>query len=482
MKYISDNLKDFDDVISAFLKFKNGGYWIKKIDKKGLDIYEIVEGPYSKETAQDISENYLPKYILQGYEKFSEVYTFINLLLSKSLLKDTEENIWYPPKGIFIFAIAQKLLDITVYKKTDLEYKDFKKFMRYGEINNVTRIDIRDYLIFYNNKKTESYIKAKNIYRLIRENPEISEENIDKIIKNYIMKEQENVSIMPSYLSEYVKGCELITLNFFKKYTKEKNPLQSIFNHLNECLNEKSIFTQSIDNNSIEISIETDLIINEKDYKPKKIFFIYDNSSNQYSFQLGNYGADYYIKLEENNIIIELPKERKKWNKFLITDFSSDSKFNNLQKILALFLFICKSIGKEKLNINDTRSINCQYQNEDLPIYINIIRELADYPSIYEELEFYRQKEKEFKKIINKYKNIKLKDLELEKKIDKNLEEKTLSELSKDYLQGLYKYPEKCLVVSLVSKILYEKTKSCCSKFTGNLKSKNYNFYKNKFI
>ena len=481
MKYISDNLKDFDDVINAFLKFKNGGYWVKKIDKKGLDIYEIVEGPYTKEDAQKISKNYLPKYKLQGYDKFSQFYSFKNLLLSDSLLNN-EENKWEPPDGIFIFAIAHEFLDITVYKKYNLQNKDFNKFLTYGSINNVSRVDIKNYLIFYNDKKTEAYIKAKNLYRLIKENPEITEENIDKIIKNYIDREQEDISVMPTYLQKYIKGCELITLSFFKKYSKEKDPLRTIFNHLKECLNEKSIFFQSLDDNSIEISVETDLIINEKDYRPKKIYFIYNNLQEEYTFQLGNYGGDYYIKLEKNNIIIELPKEKKKWNQFLITNFTSDSKFNNLQKVLALFLYICKSLGKNKLSIEDIRSVNCQYQNENLPIYINIIRELADLPSIYHQLNFVRKDEKTFKQKINKYKNIKLKDLELDLELEQDLKEKTLSQLSKDYLQGFYRYPQICLIVSIISKILYQKTKDCCSEFTSNLKNKNYDFYKSNFI
>ena len=481
MKYISDNLKNFDDVINAFLKFKNGGYWVKKIDKKGLDIYEIVEGPYNKEEAEKISNNYLPKYNLQAYDKFSQFYSFKKLLLSDSLLNN-EENSWEPPAGIFIFAIAHNLLDITVYKKYNLENKDFNKFLTYGSINNVVRIDVKNYLIFYNGKKTQAYIKAKNLYKLIRENPEISEENIDNIIKNYIGKEQEDISVMPIYLQKYIKNCELITLSFLKKYSKEKNPLREIFNHLKECLNDKSIFSQSLDDNSIEISVETDLIINEKDYRPKKIYFLYNNSDENYSFQLGNYGGDYYIKLEKNNIIIKLPEDKKKWNKFLITNFSSDSKFNNLQKILALFLYICKSLGKNKLYLDDIRSVNCEYQNEVLPIYINIIRELAELPSIYQKLNFIRKDEKKFKQKINKYKNIKLKDLELNLFLEKDLEEKTLSQLSKDYLQGFYRYPKICLVVSIISKILYQKTKDCCSQFTSNLKNNNYDFYKSNFI
>lgn len=485
MKYFSDSLKNFEDVLEAFIKFKNGGYWIKKIDKKSLDIVEIVNGPYSKKEAEELSKNYVSKYKISNVEIYSKVYNFKQLLLSSSLLDTSyidrdENNIWKPPKGIFIFAIVHNIVSIAVYKKEDLQDKDFIKFVRYGEINNIKYNTANNYIIFYNSKNTESYIKAKKLYKLIIKNKELNEENLEKIIKLYTYSDEySQVDIIPNYMSRYVKNCELITLSFFKKFQKEKNPLQAIFNHLKECLNENSVFSQSLDDNSIEISIEVDLIYNDKDYKPKKIYFIYNNKDGQYSFELGNYGGDYSIKLDNNEIKINLPNNREKWNKFIMTKLGTDTKLSNIEKLLSLFLYICKSVGKTKLTINDNRIISCKYGKEELPIYINIIRELAGYKSIYHNLDIYRSNEKEFSQRLNKYKNIKIQELIK----DKNLNiDKTISKISKDYLQGHYNYDEICLVISLISTTLYNKIKTCCSDFKVNLKNNNYEFYKKNFL
>ena len=486
MKYVSDNLKNFEDTLDAFVKFKNGGYWIKKIDKKALDIIEIVNGPYDKKKAIELSENYTSKYRIKNIDIYSKVYSFKELLVSPSLLNTSytdSANIWKPPKGIFIFAIVHNIVNMAVYKKKDIISKDFNKFIRYGEINNVIYITIKNYLIFYNLKKAESYIKAKKLYKLINENQDIIEENLDKIIKVYTQSdESEKYNIVPNYMKKYIKNCELITLSFFKKYNKEKNPLQSIISHLKECLNENSVFSQSLDDNSIEISIEVDLIYNDKDYKPKKIYFIYNNAREEYTFELGNYGGDYSIKLKGNEITINLPENKEKWNKFIFTKLGSDGKLNNIEKLLSLFLYICKSVGKDKLIINDSRIVSCKYEKDNLSVYINIIRELGGYKNIYHNLGLIRKNEKEFVQKLNKYKNIKVGDLIQNKIFDQNLLNKTLAEISYDYLNGFFKYKEICLVISIVSKLIYEKTKECCSVFKVNLKNNTYDFYKKKFM
>ena len=348
MKYISDNLKNFEDTLDAFVKFKNGGYWIKKIDKKGLDVMEIVHGPYDKKTVVELSNNYTSKYNIKNIKIYSKVYSFKELLLSTPLIDSTyitndNDNIWKPPKGIFIFAMVHNIVNIAVYKENDLLSSDFNKFVRYGDINDIVYISSRKYMIFYNLKNAESYIKAKNLYRLIEENIEIKDENIDKIIKLYTRAdEHQKINIMPTYIKKYIKNCELIDLSFFKKYNKDKYPLKSIFEHLKECLNNNNIFSQSLEDNSIEISIEVNLIYNNKDYKPKKIYFIYNNIKEEYTFELGNYGGDYSIKLQGNEIIIKLPENKEKWNKFLLTSLGTDTNLNNIEKLLSLFLYICK--------------------------------------------------------------------------------------------------------------------------------------------
>ena len=69
---------------------------------------------------------------------------------------------------------------------------------------------------------------------------------------------------------------------------------------------------------------------------------------------------------------------------------------------LCFYIFV-KSVKKTKLFIGDNRITSCKYEKNNLPVYINIIRELAGYKSIYNNLEIYREKEKEFTQKINKY-------------------------------------------------------------------------------
>ena len=140
---------------------------IKKIDKKALDVMEIVNGPYNKKKAIELSENYTSKYRIKNIDIYSKVYSFKELLISPSLLNASytdSENIWKPPKGIFIFAIVHNIVNIAVYKKKDIISKDFNKFIRYGEINNVIYINRIFYRSFY---KITLDILLKMWYKII---------------------------------------------------------------------------------------------------------------------------------------------------------------------------------------------------------------------------------------------------------------------------------------------------------------------------
>ena len=495
--YVGKGLNNFEDTIDAFIHFNKGGYWVKKIDKKEGVLREIVSGPYKKVIAQKIASNWDPNYDLP-IEKYAKVYSFSELACS-----NTRENvpyldeiyIWKPPKGIDIFCISNNLLDVCVYDKSLLSNNDFIKFYKYGQINDVNYIfhesnkfnaPIVPKIICYHTKDIKAYKKAQKIAKYLNEETMHTERNKNYVINKILNKHVDELDrpiVFPSHITDNTL-CDVVDLYFFKNFYKEKNAFLKAFDELKKCLHDENIIFQNLENNYIEIVLEIDLIVNSKDYKPKKLY-LKNSESEGLKLILGDYQDSYNIKLKDSVIDVNLPKNRKQWNIFLMEKMGGSKDFYNVEKIMALFLYICKCLGKTNLTIKDQRTIDCACDSNESQIYINIIRELANLPSIYENLGFVRKNNKTFKSIIQNYKNVKLKDLiEENSKYDERRQiflEKTVGQLATMYMDGMCAYEEMCSILSVTSTIIHNKITTCCLEYSINLDKTNLSFLRNFF-
>ena len=270
--YVGKGLNNFEDTVEAFIHFNKGGYWVKKIDKKEGFLREIVSGPFKKVIAQKIASNWDPDFDLP-IEKYAKVYSFSELACSNT--KEHSEYlediyVWKPPKGIDIFCISNKLIDVCVYDRSLLSNNDFIKFYKYGQINDVNYLEINDNpspkIICYKTKDIKAYKKAQKIAKYLNEEIMHTPENKTYIINKILGKhvdENDRPVVVPSHVTSSTE-CDVVDLYFFKNFTKEKNPFLKAFNHLKKCLNNESVIFQSLENNHIEIVIEIDLIVSSK--------------------------------------------------------------------------------------------------------------------------------------------------------------------------------------------------------------------------
>ena len=495
--YVGKGLNNFEDTIDAFIHFNKGGYWVKKIDKKEGVLREIVSGPFKKVIAQKIASNWDPDFDLP-IKKYAKVYSFSELSCSNikehsAYLEDI--YIWKPPKGIDIFCISNKLLDVCVYDKSLLSNNDFIKFYKYGQINDVKYIlqetnkfnaPIVPKIICYYSKDIKAYKKAQKIAKYLNEEIMHTEKNKNYVINKILDKhvdENDRPIIFPSHITNDVV-CDVIDLYFFKNFYKEKNAFRKAFDELKKCLDNESIIFQNLENNYIEIVIEIDLIVNSKDYKPKKLYLKHSESQGL-KLELGDHQDSYSVKLKDSIIDVNLPKNRKQWNIFLMEKMGDDKDFYNVEKIIALFLYICKCLGKTNLTIKDQRTIDCACDSNESQIYINIIRELANLPSIYESVGFVRKNNKTFQNIVQNYKDVKLSDLIQENiKYDEKRQlflEKTVGELATMYMNGMCAYDEMCNILSVTSTIIHNKITNCCLEYSINLDKISLSFLRKFF-
>ena len=107
-----------------------------------------------------------------------------------------EIYIWKPPKGIDIFCISNKLLDVCVYDKSLLSNNDFTKFYKYGQINDVNYIfhesnkfnaPIVPKIICYHTKDIKAYKKAQKIAKYLNEETMHTERNKNYVINKYLI-------------------------------------------------------------------------------------------------------------------------------------------------------------------------------------------------------------------------------------------------------------------------------------------------------
>ena len=269
---------------------------------------------------------------------------------------------------------------------------------------------------------------------------------------------------------------------------KTKNKFLTCFNKLKKCLPKNYVTIKSDENNKIVTKLKVKLITSNKDYRPK-LLYISKLSNNKYILELGNASGDYFVKLEEDELRFVLPSTRIEWRKFVISEFNDDVFFDSIEKTLALMLYISKCLGKDKIFIRDDRVATCDCKNVKSHVYINPIRYILGHKNIYYDLGFKDNNNKKIKQVVDKYKNIKLKDfLTLEEEVldffkgeELIFLDKTIYELCEMFLEKACEYEEMCNILSLVSIKIFNELYDCCAVFSSELVRKDLGFYRRFF-
>ena len=265
--YLNKGLITFEDVIDAFNKFEDGGYWVKKIIKGGGFLREIVEGPFNIKDANKNAKEW-KKIFKYGNDikknEIAKVYNFFSLVcyhenIKKDYLKI--EHIWEPPSGTELFCMLKKPDWIVVKEKYETENKNFKKFYNYVKNFEIIMDSYFDYNIYINSKNYKSIIRYRVAKTLI-DDYAFQPLELEEYLKYLMGKNIEKKFIsLPLYLKEFNNSCYAIYLNLFKTI---KN-INNFYSKLKNCLPEENIHI----NNKLNFYV----LIDEKDYKAKKIIF-----------------------------------------------------------------------------------------------------------------------------------------------------------------------------------------------------------------
>lgn len=403
-------LKNFNDCITAFINFKNGGWWIEEIEKEGIEEDEEskkikIIGPYSKiekENEEKRSKN------------VKEFYSFFQIIKKYTL----DDKNWKPPLGSLIFLLILNKIDVCYYKETN------DKIINFAINNDIKIIDLKDKgKIFYKNIP-QSFFSAKEIYNYLIDNNNIN--FLNKIIfkeKNFFNREYKYY-----YTPEDFKGMSV----------------EKLVKNLKKTLEVNKIYFQYLEDNNIEWNFNVKVLKNNQDLNFKNLIFKYKEFlkegeiifQNKYSFTFKNNFSD----LTEIKIL--------NYEKVVIED-------------LKLLIKILKSLKIKKIKIKDNNFEKCK----DYVVNKNIICNLAGEKNIFEDLNLKRENFGNYKIILNKYKNLKIE--ELDKKILYN--KYTISEIAKLYIKSRNRYSDICEIASIISELITDELNENSNYYMLNL-------------
>ena len=382
-------------------------------------------GPYTLEKAKELSQLWRPNVNsekLQGVET-SKYFSFCELVCNnddreyyqkiRNFVDD--EYIWKPPLGIKLFCLMKRYLDVTLYKKKDISDENFVKFKKFAELNGINKLVVGDDIIFYLISNYKGYNRALNLRKFLLKYSDNYSPEEQVYLVNKISGNKTELGVKPDSIPEYLildnNYCNPISIYFFKEFLefKNKNKFLSCFKKLEKCLTPECISVGSSKDDKLSTTLTVKFTTSDKDYRPKILYFT-KLSKNKFTLKLGNCTGDYFVELKEDEISFILPSTRSEWRKFVISSFNDDIFFDSIDKTLSLMLYICKCLGKSNLYIRDDRIVTCECKKSYSPIYINPIRYIVGLKNIYHDLGFKDNDTKKIKEVVNKYKNIKLKN------------------------------------------------------------------------
>ena len=434
----SNRLSSFEDVIDAFEKFPEGGFWIKKIIQRMGIFRETVDGPYKKVEAEKIAERWRKVFKFEDKE-VAHVLQFNDLICSPSPL-EIGKYAWKPPRGSGLLCILHGFYPLIVYPVKGLEEdSSLNKFYNYTRPDGIRSQQVGDKMIFFNQYNVNSY-RRKSAMKQFLENDTVGydQEQIEWIIKKISGRNTDDLerpSLIPGYVVRLDWECSPVEMDFFKSLAegggKGKSHLSKSFNKLKKCApedNKSFFFHESV---RFEVA-ETDLLIEnkmlnfekdeditmEKIRKFMKRLAIEKGSHGKYNVILTNYEGNfsvgvYAIEKGVGRMIIHLPDEdfdhlSESESMFISRKLRKNKYFTRMDINGAILLYIVKCMGVNKVWLEDERTGACDCEASDVSSFINPVRFLADQPSIYANLGFRNKEQAKLDEIIEEYKVVNL--------------------------------------------------------------------------
>lgn len=435
--YLGWGLNDIEDIIEAFTKYEKGGWWVRKIVYKDAFHREIVFGPYTEENAKKDVREWNEVFKFKGLAT-AKAYSFTDLICHSKFdydyLKEYlfEEYIWKPPYGSELFCLVYSEDIVMMLKKSKLNNK-IKTYILEKEID---LLDSGDYEIFYKQKNILARLQAKTLKKLTQDYKDYPREMWN--LYNYALNKENrgNPEIIPGYIKDFDIVPRTFNLNYFKKF---KN--------------------YSRKDTISKIKTEAKLIGIEKYTLP----FIYNREDVDIkNLTLSFKGEKTVFSLKDEENFIELEGNCLKYSLDL---FKS-------KKILNFFIYLAKVLKYENIKTKDLLKEYCA----DYPLYINIIRFIANRESLLSELGFVEENIDKRKEVISKYQDKNVSDF-LPMTEEDLFYQKNLKELANDYLDNNLKDKYYCQILNKISIEIYNKYKNCLFEYFLNLEE--YNLTKN---
>lgn len=478
LPYLNTGLNSFEDIISIFTKYSDGGYYVKKIDHKEGFYREIVEGPYATRKEAEKRASFWCKFFKFKNIQTAHVFSFKELVCEICMnVKEydinvrkyiSSEYIYNPPMGASLMCLLKgdlKVILNSVYNRDS----DFEKFILYVQELGVVKITLFEYDIFYLEKDIESNYKASTLRKLVSDYFENSDQLVWLYDELQGFKHTRGTKpfIIPGYMVDAKNFCMPLDLEFFKKYNKIKECKKKrkiIFNDLKQCLPEHAIDIKAEDNN-IDLILNAKLVVSSKSNKVRDFYIAKDNHNN---IMLGIiYPDDHtYIRVEE----IENCRG------YITTNL----KTKNFDSSMWLMLYLCKVFNFTHLSIQDDFEKECDNET----VYENILLFLDDQPSYYQKFGFKLAYKDELKKndIISEYQEKNISMFEKNYNDDGMFISKNLKDIAHTYFNGMNKYMYVCNLLKDISKEIYNQISDCCLIYTLELKNISWETLVDKII
>jgi len=477
--YLNWGMNNFEDVLDAIINFKNGGWWVRKIDFKDGFYREITNGPYEEKKAIKLAKEWNDFFVYKDLTT-AKAYSFVDLICYQhSYYKNLNQHlypeyIWRAPSGSELLCLLNyKKEEKVLMIKKDKEDYNYQKFKLYVLDNGLKLINIEGYQIFYKEGDSVAYEQGKKLENLVKDFKDYPLQIIwlyNKAMDNNI-KEGSEPMLIPQYIKDFKEKNKIYTLDFFKDLKNNNNnkKKERIEKLIEKLKNEKKIFTLP----NI-VSYKLPLLYHKKDYHVKNLL-ISCGKSTDLPDQRYNKSNDLPDLRSNNDLIIEI-KEDKYFIQLIIPQVSmAKIKFNISydkesyifnDKLISLMLYISKSLLVEEVILVDNLKEGC----DGLELYTNIIRFLAEEISIYDEMGFKEENREKRIEIIEKYKT-KI----ISQKEDDLFYDKTFGDLSIQYLKGYREYKFVCQILNKMCKDIYKELSPCCLEYL--IKLKDFSFY-----
>ena len=478
MSFYNIDLKDFNDVIKAFARYKNGGFWVKKLIFKNDRYLEVVNGPYDRTEALSIAEKWKTKFfyddmIIAKAMPFKQLVCKSNVLIKNLVSK---ELVWSPPYGSKLFCVIYNL-DRVLFLKKDKKQEtlDFIKFQKYAEGNGTARIETKMYNIYFKKRDLKGYKIAKKLEYFFGIENQYSLEEREWVLSSILQTEEKGTMplVLPGFLTKGTADCETLTINYFKGLN-EKNNLEHVFSHLKKCVPPEKSELKLVKGER-ELVLETDFIINDNDNEIKTFYI--SKKRSEYYIGISDYNKSFVIGIEniqkgKGILILKFNESIEDFNKnFLSPGTDDNTEFIRITAML-FFIAICFKIDTIEITENLLGDYLC---NNDNRLFPNIINYLAFGSNMFQSLGIKNSKEKS--RITDHYRTSTLAEIypELTSDFDGNM---TINELATRFMTKDYNL-YLCNVLTHISSNI---AKGMNQRTFFNLKKSKLSFFRKFFF